>query len=111
MCWPSPGPGARAGSAGVRVSLSGAPSSLTGRSAPGWSIETIISRAATPKPLPTEPELEPEPPARGSALAATVLAVSGALVFAVGATVELWPVWALGLALFASGFLVYSPRP
>jgi len=40
-----------------------------------------------------------------------VLAVSGALVFAVGATVELWPVWALGLALFASGFLVYSPRP
>src|SRR5204862_7528231 len=68
-------------------------------------------RAATPKPLPAEPELEPEPPARGSALAATVLAVSGALVFAVGATVELWPVWALGLALFASGFLVYSPRP
>jgi hypothetical protein len=68
-------------------------------------------RAATPKPLPTESDLEPEPPARGSALAATVLAVSGALVFAVGATVELWPVWALGLALFASGFLVYSPRP
>jgi len=68
-------------------------------------------RAATPTPLPTEPELEHDPPARGSALAATVLAVSGALVFAVGATVELWPVWALGLALFASGFLVYSPRP
>ncbi len=68
-------------------------------------------RAATPKPLPTEHELEPEPPERGSALAATVLAVSGALVFAVGATVEVWPVWALGLALFASGFLVYSPRP
>ena len=68
-------------------------------------------RAATPKPLPTEVEPEAEPRTRGSALAATVLAISGALVFAVGATVDLWPVWALGLALFASGFLAYSPRP
>jgi hypothetical protein len=40
-----------------------------------------------------------------------VLAVSGAGVFAAGATLGLWPVWALGLALFASGVLVYSPRP
>jgi hypothetical protein len=68
-------------------------------------------RAATPTPLPAEPAAEPEAPARASALAATVLAISGALVFAAGATVDLWPVWALGLALFVSGFLVYSPRP
>ena len=68
-------------------------------------------RAATPKPLPAELEPEAEPRTRGSALAATVLAISGALVFAVGATVDVWPVWALGLALFASGFLAYSPRP
>ena len=68
-------------------------------------------RAATPKPLPSEPATEPEPPPRGDALAATLLALSGATVFAAGATLELWPVWALGLALFASGLLVYSPRP
>jgi hypothetical protein len=68
-------------------------------------------RVATPKPLPAEPIPEPELPARGDPLAATVLALSGAMVFAAGATLELWPVWALGLALFASGLLVYSPRP
>jgi hypothetical protein len=68
-------------------------------------------RVATPKPLPTELETEPEPTARGDALAATILALSGATVFATGATLQLWPVWALGLALFASGVLVYSPRP
>ena len=68
-------------------------------------------RVATPKPLPAEPATEPEPPAHGDALAATVLALSGATVFAAGATLQLWPIWALGLALFASGCLVYSPRP
>ena len=67
-------------------------------------------RVATPKPLPAELETEPEPTARGDALAATVLALTGATVFATGATLQLWPVWALGLALFASGVLVYSPR-
>jgi hypothetical protein len=68
-------------------------------------------RVATPKPLPAEEADEPEPSARGDALAATLLALSGATLFAAGATLELWPVWALGLALFASGVLVYSPRP
>jgi hypothetical protein len=68
-------------------------------------------RVSTPKPLPAEPRDEPEPPARADTLAATVLTVSGAGVFAAGATLGLWPVWALGLALFASGLLVYSPRP
>jgi len=68
-------------------------------------------RVATPPPLPAELDGEAEPPSRGSALTATLLALSGATVFAAGATLELWPVWALGLALFASGLLVYSPRP
>jgi hypothetical protein len=68
-------------------------------------------RVATPKPLPAELETEPEQTARGDALAATILALSGATVFATGATLQLWPVWALGLALFVSGVLVYSPRP
>ena len=68
-------------------------------------------RVATPKPLPAELETEPEPTARGDALVATILVLSGATVFATGATLQLWPVWALGLALFVSGVLVYSPRP
>jgi hypothetical protein len=68
-------------------------------------------RVATPQPLPAELASEPEPPPRGNALAATVLAISGTTVFAAGATLDLWPVWALGLALFASGLLVFSPRP
>jgi len=68
-------------------------------------------RVATPKPLPAELETEPEPTARGDALASTILALTGATVFATGATLQLWPVWALGLALFASGALVYSARP
>jgi len=68
-------------------------------------------RVATPKSLPAELETEPEPTARGDALAATILVLGGATVFATGATLQLWPVWALGLALFASGVLVYSPRP
>ncbi len=67
-------------------------------------------RVATPPPLPTEPRLEPEPVQGASALAATLLALSGAAVFAAGATVGVWPVWALGLALFAGGLLVYTPR-
>jgi hypothetical protein len=69
-------------------------------------------RVATPPPAPAErPEDVEEPHARGSALAATLLALTGALVFAAGATTALWPVWALGLALFVGGFLVYAPRP
>ena len=68
-------------------------------------------RVAAPQSLPADVADEPETPARGNALAATLLALSGATVFAAGATLDLWPVWALGLALFASGLLVYSPRP
>ena len=47
MSCPSAGPGARAGSPGVRESLIGTPSRRTGRSAPGWSISTTMSRART----------------------------------------------------------------
>jgi hypothetical protein len=68
-------------------------------------------RVATPKPLPAEEEARHELPKRGDALAATSLALSGAALFAAGATLALWPVWALGLALFAGGLLVYTPRP
>src|SRR5581483_4133823 len=47
VCSPSPGPGARTGSAGVRASLKGGPSSRTGLATPGWSSSTTRSRAAT----------------------------------------------------------------
>ena len=67
-------------------------------------------RAATPRPLP--PELEPveDRPFPTTALFATAVALCGAVVFAAGATLALWPVWALGLALFGGGLLVYRPR-
>lgn len=69
-------------------------------------------RVVTPPPLPPEPPAERTAgPGTASALAATVLSMTGAVVFAAGATIALWPVWALGLALFAAGFLVYAPRP
>jgi hypothetical protein len=68
-------------------------------------------RIATPSPLPVEEAPEPELAHGASALTATLLALSGAAVFAAGATLGLWPVWALGLALFAGGLLVYTPRP
>jgi hypothetical protein len=68
-------------------------------------------RVATPPPLPTEEALAIPPAGGASALASFSLAVCGALIFAAGATLSLWPIWALGLALVAGGFLVYTPRP
>jgi hypothetical protein len=66
-------------------------------------------RVATPQPLPAEEASElPQP--HGSPLAAVVLSIVGALLFALGASVTLWPVWGLGLALFTGGFLIYRPR-
>jgi hypothetical protein len=68
-------------------------------------------RVATPPPLPTEEAIATPPPRGASALASFSLAVCGALIFAAGATLALWPVWALGLALVAGALLVYTPRP
>jgi hypothetical protein len=44
-----------------------------------------------------------------SAIAATSLVVVGALLFTSGAVLAAWPVWAAGLALFASGFVLFRP--
>lgn len=49
---------------------------------------------------------EPEPEQTG-AFAATLLVLVGAVSFAGGALLTLWPLWALGLVLVAGGFLVY----
>jgi hypothetical protein len=66
-------------------------------------------RLSTPPPLPVEEAPEPEP-VHANPLAGTLLAIAGALLFALGAAVSAWPVWALGLALFTGGFLAYRPR-
>lgn len=68
-------------------------------------------RVTTPPPLPTEEALAIPPDQGASALASLSLAVCGAVIFAAGATLELWPIWALGLALVAGALLVYTPRP
>jgi hypothetical protein len=67
-------------------------------------------RASTPTPLPVPAETAHEL-GNGNPFAAAALVITGALVFAAGASVELWPIWALGIALFAGGFLAYAPRP
>jgi len=44
-----------------------------------------------------------------SAVVATILILGGAFLFTAGAVLVAWPVWAAGLALFASGFVLYRP--
>lgn len=43
------------------------------------------------------------------ALAATFLVLTGTIAFTAGATLALWPLWAAGLMLVASGFVAYRP--
>jgi hypothetical protein len=50
-----------------------------------------------------------EPALSGTAIAATVLVVAGALLFTAGAVLAAWPVWAAGLALFGGGFVLFRP--
>jgi hypothetical protein len=67
-------------------------------------------RIAGARPLPTE--AEPEAPAGFpvNALAATMLAIVGAALFAAGATAASWPTWSAGLLLFCGAILVFQPR-
>ncbi len=44
-----------------------------------------------------------------SAIAATTLLLTGALLFTAGAVLAAWPLWAAGLALFAGGFVLFRP--
>jgi hypothetical protein len=60
-----------------------------------------------PRPAPRR-----EPPAEGFpflAAAATMLTIAGVAAFTLGAVLVLWPVWAIGLALVAGGYLTYRP--
>ena len=50
-----------------------------------------------------------EKPLSPTALAATSLVITGALLFTAGAVLAAWPLWAAGLALFAGGFILFRP--
>jgi hypothetical protein len=68
-------------------------------------------RLAAPSPMPRELAwAEEEPPSTRGAFPATLFVIAGAAAFAGGATMDLWPLWAVGLALVAGALLVYRPR-
>jgi hypothetical protein len=68
-------------------------------------------RLAAPPPMPRDLTwAEEQAPSAQGAFPATVFVISGAAAFAGGATMDLWPLWALGLALVAGALLVYRPR-
>jgi hypothetical protein len=58
--------------------------------------------AGAPKQAPHAPSVQPR-----SAVAATGLVFAGAVGFAGGAVLALWPLWALGLVLVAAGVLAH----
>jgi hypothetical protein len=65
-------------------------------------------RLATPAPArPAPPELPQEGLARP--LGAFLLALLGALALVGGATLGVWPLWAIGIVAVCSGVLVYRP--
>jgi hypothetical protein len=65
-------------------------------------------RLATPPPTP-EPEVDVAPREVWPQLAALLLVVLGACVFAVGATTGHWPIWAAGMLAVCSSMVVYRP--
>jgi hypothetical protein len=67
-------------------------------------------RLATPKAN-LEPPAVPEPQASELVrpLLAVLLALFGALAFAIGAVLALWPVWAAGLIVASAAILAYRP--
>jgi len=54
-------------------------------------------------------DLDPPPRRPWPAVVAALLVVAGAAAFTTGATLTLWPLWALGLTFVAAGFLAYRP--
>ena len=59
--------------------------------------------------VPVRERAEPRRTMPTAPLAATALVAAGVGLFAAGAVVGLWPVWAFGLALVAGGFFAYRP--
>jgi hypothetical protein len=58
---------------------------------------------------PRAPVAAPGPGFPYAAAIATALTVAGVAAFTAGAVLVIWPVWALGLALVAAGYLAYRP--
>ena len=54
-------------------------------------------------------DLDPPPRKPWPALVAALLVLTGAAAFTTGATLTMWPLWALGLTFVAAGFLAYRP--
>ena len=65
-------------------------------------------RLATPSPE-TAPPAEPAASELARPLAAVLLALAGALAFAGGAVLDLWPVWTAGIGAVTASVLVYRP--
>jgi hypothetical protein len=62
--------------------------------------------------LAPKPVLYREPVPEGFPLLAaiaTALTIAGVAAFALGALMAVWPLWAMGLALVAGGYLIYRP--
>ena len=67
-------------------------------------------RLADPKPAPEPAATEaPQVSELARPLVAILLALGGALAFAVGAVLEIWPVWVAGIAAATASILWYRP--
>jgi hypothetical protein len=68
-----------------------------------------LARAELSSRPPRAAVVPPRPGFPYGAAVATALTVLGVTAFTAGAVLMLWPVWALGLALVAAGYLAYRP--
>jgi hypothetical protein len=77
-----------------------------------WRGSLFRVRLARLRLFAPRPPVAPEDPARRqltAPLAATLLVVCGAIVFALGATAGHWPIWAAGMLAVSGSALVYRP--
>jgi hypothetical protein len=77
-----------------------------------WRGSLFRVRLARMRLFAPRPPIVPEDPARRqltAPLAATLLVVCGACVFALGATAGHWPIWAAGMLAVCGSTLVYRP--
>ncbi len=68
-----------------------------------------LARLRLSRPRKPEQAAEGDAPGIGPSLTASVLAIAGAITFAVGATIGLWPVWAAGMLTLCGSLLTYRP--
>jgi hypothetical protein len=68
-----------------------------------------LARMRLARPRKPGPAADDHAPGIGPSLAATLLAVAGAITFAVGATVGAWPLWTAGMLGLCASMLAYRP--